>query len=391
MRMNFGVFLSPYHGPGQNPTLAIQRDLQMMEALDALGFEEAWIGEHHSGGFELISSPEVFIAAASQRTQRLRFGTGVASVPYHHPLILADRMVLLDHITRGRVMFGMGPGSLVTDARMLGMDYNIQRQRLEEGMGAIAHLLTNDEPLTMETEWFKLCDAQLQLSPFNPSGIELAVAAVRSPTGPRLAGRYGAGLLGVAATDDRGGFEYLSKTWQEVESAAAEHGQTVDRRSWRLIAPMHIAPTLEQAIEDVRYGYANQRRFESTGPFRIEGAPDIEDILANTDHETLIHESNARGYSVIGTPEMARKQIQRLWDKSGGFGCLLIRMTDMADPAATLRSLELFARQVMPEFQGSMRRPLASWLNMYGDRDAVGSQFRQAQDMAIAKYAEKVG
>src|SRR6201988_1057176 len=131
----------------------------------------------------------------------------------------------------------MGPGSLVTDARQIGLDYNAQRSRLEGGMEAIVHLLTNDEPLTMETDWFKLCDAQLQLAPFSDPCFELAVAAVRSPTGPRLAGRFGAGLLGVAATDDRGGFEYLSHTWREVETAAALHGKSADRRGWRIVAP----------------------------------------------------------------------------------------------------------------------------------------------------------
>src|SRR5271170_3036430 len=104
MRMKFGAFLSPWHAPGQNPTRALHRDLELVEHMDRLGFDEVWIGEHHSGGFELIGSPEVFIAAAAERTRHIKLGTGVASVPYHHPLILADRMVLLDHLTRGRVM-----------------------------------------------------------------------------------------------------------------------------------------------------------------------------------------------------------------------------------------------------------------------------------------------
>ena len=68
--LRFGIFLAPFHPPGQNPTLAIHRDLALVEHLDRLGFDEAWIGEHHSAGYEIIASPEVFIAAASQRTSR---------------------------------------------------------------------------------------------------------------------------------------------------------------------------------------------------------------------------------------------------------------------------------------------------------------------------------
>jgi len=103
----FGIFLAPFHPVGQNPTLALQRDLELIEHLDRLGFDEAWIGEHHSAGFEIIASPEVFIAAAAERTRRIRLGTGVSSLPYHQPLMLADRMVLLDHLSGGRVMLGV--------------------------------------------------------------------------------------------------------------------------------------------------------------------------------------------------------------------------------------------------------------------------------------------
>ncbi|HEY8837500.1 MAG TPA: LLM class flavin-dependent oxidoreductase, partial [Dehalococcoidia bacterium] len=116
--MRFGIFLAPFHSVGQNPTLALERDVELIQHLDSLGFDEAWIGEHHSGGYEIIASPEVFIAIAAERTRHIRLGTGVSSVPYHHPLILLDRMVLLDHLTRGRVMLGVGPGALPSDALM---------------------------------------------------------------------------------------------------------------------------------------------------------------------------------------------------------------------------------------------------------------------------------
>ena len=79
--LKFGIFLAPFHPVGQSPTLALERDLQLIEHLDTLGFEEAWIGEHHSAGFEIIASPEVFIAAAAQRTRHIRLGTGVSSLP----------------------------------------------------------------------------------------------------------------------------------------------------------------------------------------------------------------------------------------------------------------------------------------------------------------------
>src|ERR687883_1002585 len=144
--MRFGLFMAPFHPVGQNPTLALERDLDLIVHLDRLGFDEVWIGEHHSAGWEIIASPEVFIAAAAERTKNIKLGTGVISLPYHNPLMVANRMVLLDHLTRGRVMLGVGPGALVTDALMLGIEPDTQRPRMAEALDAIIRLLTTTEP-----------------------------------------------------------------------------------------------------------------------------------------------------------------------------------------------------------------------------------------------------
>ncbi len=140
-RMDFGIFMAPFHRVGENPSLAIHRDLELVEWLDQLGYDEAWIGEHHSAGWELIASPEVFIAAAAERTRNIRLGTGVVSLPYHHPLMVVDRMIQLDHMTRGRAMMGVGPGALSSDATMMGIDPLTQRERMDQSLGAIMALL----------------------------------------------------------------------------------------------------------------------------------------------------------------------------------------------------------------------------------------------------------
>src|SRR5882724_12657227 len=173
-RMKFGVFMGPFHRVGENPTLAIDRDLELVQWLDYLGFDEAWIGEHHSAGWEIISSPEIFIAAAAERTQHIKLGTGVVSLPYHHPLMVADRMVQLDHLTRGRAMFGVGPGLLPSDAMMLGIDPRRQRDMMAESFEVIMRLLRG-EVVTRKTDWFELRDARLQLAPYSRPHMEVAV------------------------------------------------------------------------------------------------------------------------------------------------------------------------------------------------------------------------
>src|SRR3954452_25423947 len=219
--LQFGIFLAPSHPVGQNPTLALERDLDLVVHLDSLGFDEAWMGEHHSAGYEIIASPEVFIAVASQRTTNIKLGTGVSSLPYHHPLILADRMILLDHLTRGRVMMGCGPGALPSDAFMMGIPVAEQRDRMEEALEAILLLLRSDEPVTYKTEWFTLDGARLNLRPYTHPHFEVAVASQVSPTGARAAGRFGLSLLSLGATN-QAGFDMLGYNWQIAEARAAD-------------------------------------------------------------------------------------------------------------------------------------------------------------------------
>src|SRR6202453_5026373 len=188
-----GIFLAPFHALNENPILALERDMELLQHLDALNYSEAWIGEHHSGGFEIISSPEVFIAAAAERTRHIRLGTGVVSLPYHNPFIVADRMVQLDYQTRGRAMLGVGPGSLVHDAKKIGIDPGDQRRMMNEALDVIVALL-NGESVTEKTDWFDLHDAVLQLPPYTRPRMEMAVAAARSPAGALAAGRHGIGM-----------------------------------------------------------------------------------------------------------------------------------------------------------------------------------------------------
>jgi limonene 1,2-monooxygenase len=350
--LRFGIFLAPFHPVGQNPTLALERDLDLLVHLDRLGFDEAWIGEHHSAGFEIIASPEVFLAVAAERTRHLRLGTGVSSLPYHHPLVLADRIVLLDHLTRGRVLFGVGPGALPSDAFMMGIDPARQRDMMEEALDAILLLFRGDGPVTYETDWFTLRDARLQLRPYTRPHPEVAVAAQVSPAGPRAAGRFGCSLLSLGATTE-GGFDVLGAHWKVVEERAAAFGRTADRRSWRLVGPMHLADTREQAYRDVAFGLADWVDYFR----RVAALPLAPD---SGDTAVLADAVNATGLAVIGTPDDAVAQIERLARQSGGFGTYLVMGHDWADRAATLRSYELLARYVMPAFQGSTASLTAS-------------------------------
>jgi len=378
-RLRFGYFIAPFHRAGTNPTLALQRDLEFVEHLDALGYDEAWIGEHHSAGSEIISSPEVFIAAAAERAKRIRFGTGVISLSYHNPLWVADRLMLLDHLTHGRIIGGMGPGSLPTDSAMIGLTPTDCRELLETNLDIVVRLLRG-ETVSAKTATHELFDARLQLAPYSEDGIPLAVAAVASPTGARLAGRHGIGLLSIGATIVVEGFDALAHHWGIAEERAAAFGTTVDRRNWTLVCPMHIAETEEQARADVRFGIEHWYRYFQ----KVAAFPQMEVPGENIDE--VIDVINGAGAGVIGTPEQARAQVQRLWDQSGGFGCMLQMGHEWANPAATKRSAELFAAEVIPHFQGQAQPTLDAAARAAEVRGDLAQSQLAAIDHMTRKY-----
>ena len=374
--LRFGIFLAPFHALDENPTLALERDFELVQHLDRLGYHEAWIGEHHSAGFEIIPSPEVFIAAAAERTKHIRLGTGVSSLPYHHPLLLADRIQQLDHQTRGRVLFGVGPGALPSDAVMLGIDPMRQREMMDEALGVILPLLRG-EAVTHKSDWFTLQDARLQLQPFTRPHLEMAVAAMISPSGPRAAGKYGIGLLSIGATSEKG-YMALPTTWQICEEMARQHGQTVSRRHWRLVAPMHVAETRAKALENVRFGLAKWIRYYTEVialPFELTGTL-----------EERVEQYIASGVAVIGDPDDAAARIEQLWKQSGGFGCFLQMAHNWADFEQTKRSYELIARSVMPRFTGANAGRLASSEWAAANRSELMDVSRQAKVLEAEKH-----
>lgn len=348
-RMKFGIFLGPFHRVGENPTLAIDRDLELVQWLDYLGYDEAWIGEHHSAGWETISSPEIFIGIAADRTRHIKLGTGVISLPYHHPLMVANRMVQLDHMTHGRVMFGVGPGALPGDAYMMGIDPTTQREKMDEAFGIVLRLFTETEPITYKSDWFELNEAMLQLRPFTKPYMPIAVASVQSPSGVALAGKYGASVLTITVPRDPSatGGTNLKFLWDVAEESAAEHNQTVDRFDWRLTVPVHLAESREKAFEEARLGAGRFLREYTEGTNGRKAAFD------GPLEEVIDHMADTNSW-IIGTPDDCIEGILKLEEQSGGFGGFLVQAIDWAPRDRILNSFELLARYVMPRFQGSL-------------------------------------
>jgi len=263
-------------------------------------------------------------------------------------------------------MLGCGPGQLASDMHMLGIDPDLARPRMVEALDVIIRLLRG-EVVTEETEWFTLRDARLQLTPRSGENFEVAVTGVGSPNGARCAGHHGIGLLSMGATTPDG-FAHLRGHWAEYEKSAADQGHVADRRVWRCVGPFHLADTREQARAEVAHGLVPfVKYFNNIVPGGLLLGDTLEEILAANDEAKWL---------TIGTPQDAIQRIQEMKDESGGFGTLLYMATEIADLSASRRSLEMFARDVIPCFDGSADAPVRSyqWVNEMGHQFAANKR-----------------
>jgi len=378
VKLRAGVFLAPFHPLDESPTLCFERDLKLAQYADELGLDEFWFGEHHSGGYEISASPELMIAAAAQRTRRIRLGTGVVSLPYHNPLTTANRIAQLDHMTAGRLIFGAGPGLLVSDAHMLGLDARQSRDKLDTGLHLIQRLL-NGEWISESNDWYTLRDAHCQILPYNRE-LEFCVASTFSPNGGKLAAKYRAGMLCLASTL-HGGFDALSTNWKIARESAEKMGYAMSPAGIRCATDMHIAETREQALAEVRVGYERYLRYIKNQSEQLKDSP------AHLSIEELIE----RREVVIGTPDDAIEQIRRLEQKVPDFGCLLLLDKNWARTEHKQRSLELLARYVLPAINGDNVNRVKSFDWARENRDGFIEVITTATQRAFEKHAAEEG
>jgi len=380
-RMRFGAFLAPHHPIGEHPTLQYRSDLDLVAHLDKLGFDEFWCGEHHSTGWETIASPEMFLAAAGQVSHQIKLGTGVISLPYHHPFNVAQRIVQLDHMTGGRAIFGSGPGALPSDAWTLGIDPVTQRDRQDEALGVIKRLLESDEPFSHQSEWFTLKDARLQLAPLQQK-MPMVTASTISPSGMTLAGKYGTGVISIGSTAAEG-LAALATQWSFAEQSAKKHGNTVDRGDWRVLLSWHIAETREQARKEAGEGLMRWNNEYIHETLQRPGSKLFRSPDEAVDETAFVPGAAA----VIGTPDDLIKAVRGLMELTGGFGTLVGFVHDWANRENTRRSWDMVARYVIPELNGMLERYRASREFVIGNRGV----FEQAGKAVLNKIMEHEG
>jgi limonene 1,2-monooxygenase len=376
-RLGFGAFLAPHHPVIEHPMLQFRRDIALVEHLDKLGYDEFWCGEHHSSGWEMIASPEMFLAAAAERTSRIKLATGVVSLPYHHPFHVAQRMVQLDWMSGGRAIFGSGPGALASDAHALGIDPMLLRDRQDEAIPIIRRLMRG-ERVTYKGEWFQLNDAALQLLPLQED-MPFAVASQISPSGMTLAGKHGIGIISIGSLSAEG-LNALPTQWGFAETAAKKHGQTVDRKNWRVLLSWHIAETREEARRQARDGLFRHHNEYIHGTLQRPGSKPFKD----PDQAVDMTGFGPGAVATIGTPDDLVARIKSVLEISGGFGTVVGFVHDWANPENTMRSWDMVARYVVPEINGYLNELRKSREFVVANRE----YFDRAKDAVMAKIQE---
>ncbi len=359
--MKFGFFTMPEHPPIENWTLSYDRDIAAIVEAERLGFSEFWIGEHHTGGFENVPVPEYMIAKASAVTSRIRLGTGVVNLPYQDPFMVAERLAFLDHLTHGRLEYGFGGGGLPTDKALFGLEPSEAAPRTNEALEIIWQLLTSEDPVTYEGVYWKYENRQLQVGPYQ----DVPPFAIAGLTGTHNYARCGANgwkpLSVHFAPIDSGTYtdapDLMAMAAAMLEAGAgAGIDPAVTRDNWRVVREVYVTDDKDQAMRDIREGV--KRSYDYLFGLGLGALMKKGDGMEDADltFEWMVEEIPW----IIGSPEDCIRQVRELEEATGGFGTLLINCRDWVTTDKWNRSLELFARYVVPQFQANqhMKRRL---------------------------------
>jgi limonene 1,2-monooxygenase len=348
--MKFGLFFMPLHPPGEDVTLALETDLRYCQIAEDLGYDEVWIGEHHTSGWEPIASPEMFLAALSQRTSRIKLGTGVLTAPLHNPVGIAERIVLLDHLSRGRVMLGMGPGLLPTDLKMFGLTSQLTREKLAEATEVLIALLHGCEPVTHHGKHYQLDDVWLQMRPYQdrlPIGLTTSGPKSSATT---LAAKHN--LIMISGNFFGTPHDVMGRHFTSLEEQAIGFGGSAHRDDWRLATYIYVAESREKALEEISVG---AQRFVKEYLFSYASStvrPVFEAYKGQPASEMGLEQIVSKARWILGDPDSVTEQLQALVADTGGVGSLLTIGGGWARPADFEKSMDLFARYVMPNFKG---------------------------------------
>ena len=357
--MDFSLFMMPLHIPSENPSLAFKRDLDLIKYAEDLGFDEFWVGEHHSAGWETIPSPEMFLSAASQITSKIKLGTSMISLPFHHPFHVAERIAFLDHMTEGRALFGIGRCSLPTDIKLFQIPYQDLQPMMEESLEIITLLLESDDPVSYKGKYWAINNMLLQLKSYQRPRMPIAIACSGSEKSLEFAGSKGLKALSLAKPPGPKSVP-LSKQWKVMSDAAKRSGSRIHRKEWELVTYVYLSDSKKKAMEEIESG-AHRDIHEYFSIISDGGIQNYKSSNTQSDQDVTVSSVIDNRSWIIGTPDDAIEEIEKLNKEAGGIGGLMITTHEWVSEQKSRYSAELFARYVMPHFRGHSKDLQNAW------------------------------
>lgn len=374
----FGCFLPPYHDPTKSPYTALRDDTELGILADDLGFDELWLGEHHSGGWGTLSAPELLIAALAPQTRRIRFATGITPLPYHHPVHVAERIALLDHITAGRAILGCGTGTYVHDMEMVGVNPATVRDHFRAALEVVKALL-DGQTVDVTTPWFTVKKGALQLRPFREP-IELVVASSLSDeavelltdteTTPivNLAPPWGTIRPGAEGPDPVGVLAERVATYRAKSDGTARI---------RCNVFVHVADTPAQGIDELMDGWMAQR----LGLYRgVLGMPMPSSPAV---HRKALESMVDKGAFIVGDAAACATTLRDVVGRLGGLESLTFFVPGWLPHEAAREQLTAISREIIPALLDGFEGTTAS-MDLVAPEAARQAQLRAAMTAKAA-------
>jgi alkanesulfonate monooxygenase SsuD/methylene tetrahydromethanopterin reductase-like flavin-dependent oxidoreductase (luciferase family) len=354
--MQFGLFMMPLHPPHRPLADGYERDVAQIVLADRLGFHEAWVGEHLTERWENAPAPDLLLAQALVQTKHVKLGTGVTLLALHHPVYLAHRLAMLDHMARGRFQWGIGGGAIPTDLSLFGLDATdpaAVRARSAEVLDVVLSLWASEGRFIHHGTFFDIetpafdpvKDRGFYMKPFQQPHPPIAVAAsTPGSSSMRMAGARGWMPMSSSLLSR----PYLADHWRLVEAGAESAGRKADRSQWRIARDVLVGPTPAVARDRARVvlgrNYVHHQRPNRLGTIQMTSTklePSLPDEAVTVDY--LMD-----NVWIVGDPSECADKIVQLHEESGGFGTLLSITTDSDDAGWDRDSLRLLMDEVAP-------------------------------------------
>ena len=357
--MRLGYFTMPLHPAHRAPSQTLQEDREAVILADQLGFYDAFVGEHLTEKSENVTNSFIFLASLVHATETIKLGTGTSNLSHSHPVLIASHAAMLDHMARGRFIFGVSPGALRSDAEALGMLDEDRNKLFAEAIDVILAIWERDPPYDIDFPGnrFKVTTATTRIAEIDRGALYKPYQQPR----PEIVGTVVApGSKGVIAMGERdfhplsANFllsQYLPSHWTNYAEGKRRAGERADPADWRIARTIFVADD-----EKTAHGYGRE---DAASPYRYywrmmgkKMRYSRRQIVFKThseqDDAELTDDYLVDRLVLCGTVNNVVDQILALREASGDFGELVYAGMDWVEPELARRSMELMATEVMP-------------------------------------------